>query len=77
VQSQLENRLQAITDSTEAEDLKVEKDLMEHQLQLVRTQMRRAMRIDACIVRRRVSGKGIAPKIICPSYTEAASWPRL
>ncbi|KAJ7163847.1 kinesin-like protein [Mycena crocata] len=42
VQNQLENRLQAITESsTEAEDLKVEKDHMEHQLQLVRTQMRR------------------------------------
>jgi kinesin family protein 1 len=42
VQSQLEQRLQAITESsTEAEDLKVEKDHMEHQLRLVRTQMRR------------------------------------
>jgi kinesin family protein 1 len=42
VQNQLENRLQAITESsTEAEDLKVEKDHMEHQLRLVRTQMRR------------------------------------
>ncbi|KAJ6612156.1 kinesin-like protein [Mycena sp. CBHHK59/15] len=42
VQNQLENRLQAITESsTEAEDLKVEKDHMEHQLNLVRTQMRR------------------------------------
>ncbi|KAJ7638375.1 kinesin-like protein [Roridomyces roridus] len=42
VQNQLENRLQAITESTtEAEDLKVEKDHMEHQLQMVRTQMRR------------------------------------
>jgi kinesin family protein 1 len=43
VQNQLENRLQEITDSTEAEDLKVEKDHMEHQLQLVRTQMRRLL----------------------------------
>ncbi|KAJ7499435.1 kinesin-like protein [Mycena latifolia] len=42
VQNQLENRLQAITESsTEAEDLKVEKDHMEHQLRMVRTQMRR------------------------------------
>ncbi|KAJ7667510.1 kinesin-like protein [Mycena polygramma] len=42
VQNQLEIRLQAITESsTEAEDLKVEKDHMEHQLQLVRIQMRR------------------------------------
>ncbi|KAJ6543932.1 kinesin-like protein [Mycena capillaripes] len=42
VQNQLENRLQAITESsTEAEDLKVEKDHMEHQLQMVRIQMRR------------------------------------
>lgn len=43
VQNQLENRLQAITSesSTEAEDLKVEKDHMEYQLRLVRTQMKR------------------------------------
>ncbi|KAL0566226.1 hypothetical protein V5O48_015791 [Marasmius crinis-equi] len=42
VQNQLENRLQAITESsTEAEDLKVEKDHMEHQLRLVRNQMKR------------------------------------
>ena len=41
VQSQLETRLQAITESTEAEDLKIEKDHMEHQLALVRTQMKR------------------------------------
>ncbi|KAF8164906.1 kinesin-like protein [Crassisporium funariophilum] len=43
VQNQLESRLQEITDTTttEAEDLKVEKDHMEHQLRLVRTQMRR------------------------------------
>lgn len=41
VQNQLENRLQAITESTEAEDLKVEKDHMEHQLKLVRMQMKR------------------------------------
>ena len=31
----------AITDSVEAEDLKLEKDHMEHQLNLVRTQMKR------------------------------------
>lgn len=44
VQDQLENRLQEITateSSTEAEDLKVEKDHMEHQLRMVRTQMKR------------------------------------
>ncbi|KAJ7229095.1 kinesin-like protein [Mycena pura] len=43
VQSQLENRLQAITESSPlvAEDLKVEKDHMEHQLRMVRMQMRR------------------------------------
>lgn len=42
VQNHLENRLQEITDSsTEAEDLKVEKDHMEHQLRLVRAQMKR------------------------------------
>lgn len=42
VQNQLENRLQEITgSSTEAEDLKVEKEHMEHQLRLVRTQMKR------------------------------------
>lgn len=41
VQNQLENRLQAIGESTEAEDLQVEKDHMEHQLRLVRSQMKR------------------------------------
>jgi kinesin family member 1 len=42
VQNQLESRLQAITESsTEAEDLKVEKDHMQHQLKLVQKQMRR------------------------------------
>lgn len=43
VQSHLENRLQAITaeGSTEAEDLIIEKEHMEHQLRLVRTQMKR------------------------------------
>ena len=42
VQNQLESRLQAITESsTEAEDLKVEKDHMQHQLKLVQNQMRR------------------------------------
>jgi len=41
-QKQLENRLQEIDgDSKEAEDLKIEKDHMEHQLRLVRTQMKR------------------------------------
>lgn len=42
VQNQLESRLQAITESsTEAEDLKVEKDHMQHQLKMVQIQMRR------------------------------------
>ena len=41
VQNQLENQLQAITESSEADDLKVERDHMEHQLHLVRTQMKR------------------------------------
>jgi len=42
VQNQLESRIQAITDSsTEAEDLKVEKDHMQYQLKLVQNQMRR------------------------------------
>ncbi|KAF7301241.1 Kinesin-like protein [Mycena indigotica] len=41
-QNQLENRLQAITESSpEAEDLKEEKEHMEHQLRMVRQQMRR------------------------------------
>jgi kinesin family protein 1 len=43
VQNQLESRLLAITESSEAEDLKVEKDHMEHQLRLVRTQMKRLL----------------------------------
>ncbi|KIM45780.1 hypothetical protein M413DRAFT_440818 [Hebeloma cylindrosporum] len=42
VQHQLESRLQEIIgESTEAEDLKIEKEHMEHQLRLVRTQMQR------------------------------------
>lgn len=41
VQHQLESRLQAISESTEAEDLKVEKDHMEHQLNLVQQQLKR------------------------------------
>jgi kinesin family protein 1 len=41
VQNQLENRLQAIAESTEAEDLKIEKDHMEHQLTLIRKQVKR------------------------------------
>ncbi|KAG6830964.1 hypothetical protein H0H92_013676 [Tricholoma furcatifolium] len=41
-QHQLEHRLQEMTESSaEAEDLKVEKEHMEHQLRLVRNQMRR------------------------------------
>jgi len=42
VQNRLENRLQEMTsDSTEADDLKIEKEHMEHQLRLVRNQMKR------------------------------------
>ena len=42
VQNQLETRLQEIGEGpTEAEDLRVEKDHMEHQLRLIRAQMRR------------------------------------
>ncbi|KAJ8595053.1 kinesin-domain-containing protein [Rhizopogon salebrosus TDB-379] len=41
VQYQLESRLQAITESSEAEDLKVEKDHMEHQLKMVQQQLKR------------------------------------
>ncbi|KAG0695782.1 hypothetical protein DFH29DRAFT_954061 [Suillus ampliporus] len=41
VQYQLETRLQAITESSEAEDLKVEKDHMEHQLKMVQQQLKR------------------------------------
>lgn len=42
VQHQLEHRLQEMTESSaEAEDLKVEKEHMEHQLRLVRIQMKR------------------------------------
>ncbi|KAI6151632.1 hypothetical protein BKA82DRAFT_1001661 [Pisolithus tinctorius] len=41
VQYQLESRLQAISESSEAEDLKVEKDHMEHQLKLVQQQLKR------------------------------------
>lgn len=40
-QDQLETRLQSLDSSTEAEDLKVEKDHMEHQLRLVKAQMKR------------------------------------
>ncbi|KAF8576210.1 kinesin-like protein [Ramaria rubella] len=38
-----ESRLQAITESSEAEDIKVEKEHMEHQLKLVHRQMRRLL----------------------------------
>jgi kinesin family member 1 len=43
VQHQLETRLHAITESSETEDLKVEKEHMEHQLRLVRSQMKRLL----------------------------------
>jgi kinesin family protein 1 len=42
-QNQLENRLQAISESSETDDLKAEKDHIVHQLQLVRTQMKRLL----------------------------------
>ncbi|TFY53427.1 hypothetical protein EVG20_g10118 [Dentipellis fragilis] len=38
---EFENRLQAISESTEAEDLKEEKDHMQHQLKIVQMQMKR------------------------------------
>lgn len=41
VQNQLERRIQAMVTSDEAENLKVEKEHMEHQLKLVRLQMKR------------------------------------
>ena len=41
VQHQLESRLQAISESSEADDLKVEKDHMQHQLKMVQQQLRR------------------------------------
>jgi kinesin family protein 1 len=40
---EFESRLQAISESTEAEDLKDEKDHMQHQLKLVQIQMRRLL----------------------------------
>lgn len=40
---EFESRLQAISESTEAEDLKEEKDNMQHQLKLVQMQMRRLL----------------------------------
>ncbi|KIY73283.1 kinesin-domain-containing protein [Cylindrobasidium torrendii FP15055 ss-10] len=44
VQNQLENRLQSIAEtSPDAEDLRVEKDHMEHQLRMVRAQMKRVI----------------------------------
>jgi kinesin family protein 1 len=42
-QGQMETHLRQISESTEAEDLKVEKEHMEHQLNLVRAQMRRLL----------------------------------
>lgn len=41
VQHQLESRLQAMSEPGEAEDLKLEKDHMEHQLKLVQQQLKR------------------------------------
>lgn len=40
---EFESRLQAISESTEAEDLKEEKDNMQHQLKLVQMQMKRLL----------------------------------
>jgi kinesin family protein 1 len=39
--AEFESRLQAIAESTEAEDLKAEKHQIEHQLKLIKTQMKR------------------------------------
>lgn len=39
--AEFESRLQAISESTEAEDLKAEKHQMEHQLKLIQSQMKR------------------------------------
>ncbi|TFY83857.1 hypothetical protein EWM64_g137 [Hericium alpestre] len=41
--NEFESRLQAISESTEAEDLKEEKDHMQHQLKLVQMQMKRLL----------------------------------
>jgi len=43
-----ESRLRALSESTEAEDLKEEKDHMQHQLKLVQIQMRRLLDARAC-----------------------------
>lgn len=42
-----ESRLQAITESAEAEDIRAEKDHMEHQLKLVHRQMKRLLELRA------------------------------
>lgn len=42
-----ESRLHAITESTEAEDIKVEKEHMEHQLKMVHTHMKRLLEMRA------------------------------
>ncbi|KAG6845825.1 hypothetical protein H0H87_002513 [Tephrocybe sp. NHM501043] len=62
VQHQLEHRLQEMTESSaEAEDLKVEKEHMEHQLRLVRNQMRRL--IDARAKGEELEGERFEPVI--------------
>ncbi|KAG6885494.1 hypothetical protein C0993_001101 [Termitomyces sp. T159_Od127] len=62
VQHQLEDRLQGMTESSaEAEDLKVEKEHMEHQLRLVRNQMRRL--IDARARGEELEGEDYEPVI--------------
>ncbi|KAF5372014.1 hypothetical protein D9615_008057 [Tricholomella constricta] len=62
VQHQLEHRLQEMTESSaEAEDLKVEKEHMEHQLRLVRNQMRRL--IDARSRGEELEGADFEPMI--------------
>ncbi|KAG6873983.1 hypothetical protein C0995_007939 [Termitomyces sp. Mi166 len=61
-QHQLEDRLQEMTESSaEAEDLKVEKEHMEHQLRLVRNQMRRL--IDARAKGEELEGEEFEPVI--------------
>ncbi|KAG6918495.1 hypothetical protein DXG01_013855 [Tephrocybe rancida] len=61
-QHQLEHRLQEMTESSaEAEDLKVEKEHMEHQLKLVRNQMRRL--IDARAKGEELEGEQFEPVI--------------
>ncbi|EPQ59721.1 kinesin-like protein [Gloeophyllum trabeum ATCC 11539] len=61
---EFESRLQAITESSEAEDLKVEKEQMEHQLRLVKNHMKRL--IDA-----RARGEDVEMEPIEPVFYSA------